>query len=274
MRRQLLNVCLAVLVAFWTFPAWASGILTHLSGPVSVQKPNESVTIAAMGLAIEVGDVILTGPNGYVRVEMSDGSELVLRPASQLRIVTYSFAASDPAKDSFVFTMLKGGFRTITGWIGKRGNKDAYKVVTPTSTIGIRGTQYDTRVCQADCGALADGTYIAVRFGSIETSNALGSLAVGAGLVAYVSSLHAPIILPRDPGIGFTPPPAIPKLDEKKKISSGSTAPTTAVPTSPAATTTPAGDNAKSASPAVAATPVDSATTATSPAPGTECTVQ
>jgi hypothetical protein len=105
----------------------------------------------------------------------------------------------------------------VTGLVGKRGNRDAYKLTTTTATIGIRGTQFDLRVCQANCGALADGTYLAVRFGAVQTSNAQGTLAVAAGQVAYVPPQRAPVMLPRDPGIGFTPPAVIPKLDEKKK---------------------------------------------------------
>ena len=73
------------------------------------------------------------------------------------------------------------------------------------------------RLCQADCGALADGTYVAVRFGAVAQSNVHGELVVSVGQVGYAAAGAAPVRLPRDPGIGFTPPPGIPKLDEKKK---------------------------------------------------------
>jgi hypothetical protein len=83
--------------------------------------------------------------------------------------------------------------------------------------MGIRGTRYDIRVCQGDCGALKEGTYLAVRFGAMQVTNPQGSLTVAAGQVVYAPAGLRPALLPRDPGIGFTPPAVIPKLDEKKK---------------------------------------------------------
>ena len=163
-------------------PAWAEGTLTHLSGAVSVQKADGKTLPGSAGTKVGVGDTVVTGAGSYVRVEMSDGGEMVLRPDSQLQVESYKFNQAQPAEDSFVFNMLKGGLRTVTGLIGKRGNKDAYSLKTTTATIGIRGTQFDLRVCQANCGALADGTYLAVRFGAVQTSNAQGTLAVAAGL--------------------------------------------------------------------------------------------
>jgi len=216
----------SLLLMLGTAPTWADGTLTHMSGPVSVQKPDGKTLPGTVGAKVSTGDVVTTGAGGYARMEMTDGGEMVLRPDSQLQVESYKFEKAKPAEDNFVFSMLKGGLRTVTGLIGKRGNRDAYELKTATATIGIRGTQFDLRVCQANCGALADGTYLAVRFGAVQTTNALGSLAVAAGQVAYVPPQRPPVMLPRDPGIGFTPPPVIPKLDEKKKVQAAAAAAT------------------------------------------------
>jgi len=281
----------ALLLALCAATAWANGTLTHLSGAVSIQKADGKTSPAAVGTVVSAGDTVITGALGYVRMEMTDGSEMVLRPDSQLKLELYQFAQTKPAEDNLVFSMLKGGLRTVTGLIGKRGNRDAYSAKTPTATIGIRGTQYDLRVCQANCGSLADGTYLAVRFGAIQTSNAQGTLAVAAGQVAHVPPQRPPVMLPRDPGIGFTPPAVIPKLDEKKKIKAAETAAAatpappaqSAAPTSGTGSATPspqtseqssdkpAGEtrseaSSSSATPAAAPTPP--------PASGPECSVQ
>jgi len=225
MKTQYTLRLLALLLSLCATAAWADGTLTHLSGAVSVQKADGKTLAGTVGAVVNVGDTVITGALGYVRMEMTDGGEIVLRPDSQLKVEKYQFAKEKPADDNFVFSMLKGGLRTVTGLIGKRGNRDAYSAQTPTATIGIRGTQYDMRVCQANnCGSLADGTYLAVRFGAIQTSNAQGTLPVAAGQVAYVAAQRAPVMLPRDPGIGFTPPAVIPKLDEKKKVQAAAAA--------------------------------------------------
>jgi len=59
---------------------------------------------------------------------------------------------------------------------------------------------------------------VAVRFGAVAESNLQGELVLSVGQVGYASATAPPVRLPRDPGIGFTPPPGIPKLDEKKKL--------------------------------------------------------
>lgn len=223
--RQLIRApLLPLLLLLGAASAWADGTLTHLSGVVSVKRIDGQTLPGLVGTKVGAGDTVVTGAGGYARLEMTDGGEMVLRPDSQLQVDSYRFATAKPAEDNFVFSMLKGGLRTVTGLIGKRGNKDAYELKTNTATIGIRGTQFDLRVCQANCGALADGTYLAVRFGAVQATNAQGSLPVAAGQVAHVPPRQPPVMLPRDPGIGFTPPPVIPKLDEKKKQQSAPTA--------------------------------------------------
>ncbi len=262
------RLALAALLLGVSIPAaWADGTLTHMSGPVAILKADGKTIPGTSGAKAYPGDTVITGAGAYVRMEMTDGGEMVLRPDSQLKIEAYKFAVARPAEDSFVFSMLKGGLRTVTGFIGKRSNQDAYKLNTVTATIGIRGTQFDLRVCQGNCGALADGTYLAVRFGVVQASNTQGSLAVAAGQVAHVPPQLAPVILPRDPGIGFTPPAVIPKLDEKKKVQAAAAAAATPDPAKPAGgATTP--DPAK---------PADGAGQAPAPAPaapGTDCSVQ
>lgn len=209
--------CLGAMLLAPSAPVQADGKLTHMSGPVLVRTADGKSQPAMVGGKVSVGETLVTGAGGYARMEMTDGGEMVLRPDSQLKVESYKFAEAKPAEDSFLFSMLKGGMRTVTGLIGKRGNRDAYQLNTPTATIGIRGTQFDMRVCQGDCGVLGDGTYLAVRYGAVHTANKLGGLDVAAGQVAHVPPQQPPIILPRDPGVGFTPPPVIPKPDERKR---------------------------------------------------------
>lgn len=224
MNTKFFQRCVVLLSILCITPAWAGGTITHLSGNISVQMKDGTTLTGMIGTKVSEGDIMITGGNGYARLEMTDGGEIVLRPNSQLKVESYRFHPDKPADDSFVYRMLKGGLRTVTGFIGKRGNMDAYEGKTATATIGIRGTQYDLRFCQGDCGALADGTYLAVRFGAVRARNHQGSIDLAAGQVALVPPAKPPMILPRDPGVGFTPPAVIPNLDEKKKVQAATTA--------------------------------------------------
>src|SRR3546814_7082028 len=56
---------------------------------------------------------------------------------------------SSPSKSGF-FRLLKGGFRAVSGLIG-RVDHEEYRVSTPVATIGIRGTDYYVYQCDAAC---------------------------------------------------------------------------------------------------------------------------
>jgi hypothetical protein len=215
---------LALVVVLISSSVRAEGTVTHLSGQVQVQRIDGRLIASTVGAKVNEGETLVTGKAGYARLEMTDGGEMVLRPESQLKIESYRFEKSNPAFDNSIFRMIQGGLRAITGLVSKRGNRDAYKLITPTATVGIRGTQFDVRLCQANCGSLADGTYVAVRSGAIVEANNFGELQLTAGQVGYAPPSAAPVRLPRDPGIGFTPPPGIPKLDEKKKLEAAAAA--------------------------------------------------
>ena len=137
-----------------------------------------------------------------------------VKPNSQFKVEKYSYDKGNPKGDSAAFNLVKGGLRTITGQIGKRGNQDSYQMKTPTATIGIRGTIYDANFCQGDsCGKVPAGLYLAVTDGSVVITNSQGSqatLQVKAGQFVYVQSpTTPPVVLPTKPDIPFNPPPSV-----------------------------------------------------------------
>lgn len=64
-----------------------------------------------------------------------------LQPQSEFRIDDYQYAGQTDGQEKGFFSLLKGGLRTITGWVG-RTHRENYKVTTNVATIGIRGTEY------------------------------------------------------------------------------------------------------------------------------------
>jgi hypothetical protein len=65
---------------------------------------------------------------------------------------TYRFDGSVREDSSLVMQLLRGGFRAITGLISK-GSPNAAKIHTSTATLGIRGTDFDVRLCGPECKA-------------------------------------------------------------------------------------------------------------------------
>lgn len=210
MQLSLKNTFALLLLALSSIALADDGKVTHLSGKVTVQHANGQQEPALPSTEVKAGDTLHTGDNGFARLETSDGGEIVLRPGSEFHMENYHYDKDNPGGDSFVYHLLKGGLRTVTGLIGKRGNRDAYKGNTPTSTIGIRGTFFEVRVC-GECGGLASGTYFFVHSGSIQAN----TTTVTTNQYVYVDTTGAVKVLDKDPGIGFTSPSSIPRQKEK-----------------------------------------------------------
>jgi hypothetical protein len=185
--------------------------VTHLSGPLAVRKGDGTGKALSIGSKIDEGDTVVTEKRTYARLKFNDGSEVTLKPNSQFKIDKFSYDQSKPKDDSASLNLIKGGLRTLTGQVGKRGNQDSYQLKTPTATIGIRGTIYDAEYCQGDsCGNIKPGLYLAVIDGIVVITNSEGvqtTLHVKAGQYVYVESpTKAPVVLPGKPGIPFDPP--------------------------------------------------------------------
>src|SRR5688572_311502 len=124
--------------------AAGAGTVTHLSGTLSVQRPDGSVRILSQKSEVNPGDVLTTQRDSYAQVNFTDGSSLTMRPNTQIKIEQYNFVQDRPQDDNSLLRLIKGGLRTVTGLVGKRGNQDAYKIGTNTATIGIRGSSGET----------------------------------------------------------------------------------------------------------------------------------
>jgi len=194
-------------------PTWAqsAGTVTHLSGTLSVVRPDGSARILSRRSAVNSGDLLATQRDSYAQINFTDGSTVTLRPNSRIRIEEYRFTQDRPQEDSSFMRLLKGGLRTITGLIGKRGNMDAYRIGTSTATIGIRGSSGDTMDCTEGCEGvtlnsdqLPPALYHATYTGSYIITNDQGSVVVDEKQFAIVEDPNtAPRILPKDPGLNF-----------------------------------------------------------------------
>ncbi|AKJ27901.1 FecR family protein [Caldimonas brevitalea] len=99
------------------------------------------------GLPLNEGDRLSTGAASFAIVKLNDGTRMTLRPNSDLLLRTFRFR-ENATDNSMVTQLFRGGFRAITGLINKT-SPNAAQVQTATATIGIRGTDFDARLCAA-----------------------------------------------------------------------------------------------------------------------------
>jgi hypothetical protein len=184
------------------------GTIVNLVGKVTLIKADGSSVPAKIKGQVDEGDTIVTEKGAFAMFKYIDGGEMILKPDTQVKIKEYKFVDTDPFADKSEINVVKGGLRRLTGLIGKRGDKDADKLVTSTATAGIRGTIYDVVVCKGDCDKLADGTYFKVKEGEIVMKNDAGEVSLKAGQYAHVKSSDSlPVVLPKDPGLPTMNPP-------------------------------------------------------------------
>ncbi len=141
------------------------------------------------------GDTITTAANSYTQVRMKDGALLSLRPNTELVITDYNFNGRQDGTERSFMELVRGGFRTITGYIGHK-NKSNYRVKTSVATIGIRGTHYGLMLCEnGSCSneaePLEDGIYGGVVDGSINVSNDSGDYTFNNDQYFHVASATA-----------------------------------------------------------------------------------
>ncbi len=243
--------------------AQVAGSVINLSGPLMAQRADGSIRVLSQKSEVEEGDTLISEKGTYARIKFIDNSEVTLRPNTQFKITNFAFDEARPQEDNAVFSLIKGGLRSITGLLGKR-NKERYGLNTPTATIGIRGTTFivqyispdevpptegqaaytaaslawlsdgeriafglsDTRTdygpavtvqplpllaqnAPGQGGGLAPGLYVHVIDGLIQLSNRGGVQQFAAGQFGFTGSVvQPPVIVPRNPGIQFNPPPA------------------------------------------------------------------
>lgn len=204
----LLSLCLCAGIAL---AGQTVGTITHLSGPLLAKKRDGTTKILARNSPVEEGDTLVTEKRTYARIKFIDSSDVTLRPGTLFKVERFAYDEKAPKNDSAVMNLVKGGLRSVTGKIGKRGNPDAYEMRTPTATIGVRGTAYGAAFCRAnECNTLPAGLYVDVIDGKIIVANQSGTQLFTAGQFGFVPSPTAPpVILPTNPGVTFTPPPSM-----------------------------------------------------------------
>lgn len=176
--------------SFWQLnnlqAAEVAGIVERLQGDAQIISNSGSKSASVKSELFE-GDKVTTSANSEILMRMTDGSVFSMRPNSNMEITHYHFEVKDTkSADSNIFIkLIKGGFRTVTGAIGKR-NPLKVKINTPTATIGVRGTDFELAVLDENSADAKAGTYDKVFEGKTYMENSQGKqVDVAANQVAF-----------------------------------------------------------------------------------------
>jgi hypothetical protein len=157
----------------------------------------------AVGGGVFVGDKIVTGGDGFVRLQMIDNARLDLRCYSIMVIEKYDMQAS---RRGSILNLMQGSMRKVTGDIGKEG-EDTYELKTPVASVGVRGTEYALRVfqskgCDGSVDTGDDGLYIKVIDGLVDVHNKAAKTEVAKNDTLYIPLPdEAPVEKKIEPGV-------------------------------------------------------------------------
>jgi hypothetical protein len=213
--KRLRQALLGVLLCAAPVLALAQGVVQHLSGTLSAQRPDGTIRLLSEKSQIQPGEVLSTERDSYAQLRFPDGGRITMRPNSQVKLDSYRFSEKEPQRDSFVMSLLRGGFRAITGLIGKR-KREAYKIQTATATVGIRGTTFSAidvpRPPEArapDPDAPPPGVYVIVTDGVVAFMSGNVAQDVAAGQTAVSTDFNLPPrLIPTPPNLPVIAPPA------------------------------------------------------------------
>jgi hypothetical protein len=193
-----LIACLSLLsICHAASAAEVYGTVDALTGSASVTGQDGQSAPVTVGLHIYEGDTITSAHDGEVHIVTEDGGIIALRPDTVFRVDQYK--AEGGEEDKTFVSLLTGAMRSITGWIGKHNNA-AYRVTTPTATIGVRGTDHEVTVIDKGDGD-EPGTYDTVNEGATVMKTPHGEAEATPGKFAFAprGRAAAPAIMAQHP---------------------------------------------------------------------------
>ncbi|HTA69412.1 MAG TPA: FecR family protein [Bryobacteraceae bacterium] len=151
----------AALCSAQMFPVSKEGAakVISLNGDVSALRDTTPWALN-VGDEVQIHQVIITGPDGYAKFQVSDGSTFEVYPNSNIVF------RKNPGNWRDLLDVLVGRVKIHIQKLGGQPNNN--RVLTPTAVISVRGTTFDVSVDDDD-----DTTIVSVEEGVVDVRHAL-----------------------------------------------------------------------------------------------------
>lgn len=191
-----LVVCISLLAPVLVEAKEPAGNVLRVTGRATVTSPDGQIREIEKGTKLASTDMVSTSARSYVRMKLADDSYIMVRPDSRLMIDDFKYDKKKQAGNTGLFSLLKGGFRAVTGLIV---DKKKYKYRTAVATIGIRGTEFSVRICNADCYDVdpvpMNGLFLEIHDKEVIITTGAGDFSFTKGQYAYVAGSDSPAVL-------------------------------------------------------------------------------
>lgn len=136
---------IAMAAAAVAFAAQASEVaqIKTARGTVHVEREGQRI-VAAPGMSLRASDTLVTGADGAVGVTFLDNTMVSAGPSTVFQIERYRFN-STTHDGQFDAALKKGSLAVVSGKMVKH-TPGSMRVRTPSSVMGVRGTEFLVRV--------------------------------------------------------------------------------------------------------------------------------
>jgi hypothetical protein len=118
-----------------------AGTVTTLDGRLLAKSASGTIRVLSLDSPMQQGDLLATKKDTYARVNLADGSSVILQPDTFLRVEQYVFDAANPQRNVAVLNLSKGGVRIAAGKMGRPGG-GSFTLVTPQGKIEVEGATF------------------------------------------------------------------------------------------------------------------------------------
>ena len=153
----------------------AIGTILMTKGDVAAITMDGDTRLLRRRSEVFASETIVTGEAGFAQIRLVDSAIIALKEDTEFQFNEYSFDGEGGESDRAIMSLVRGGFRTIDGFISDDENSE-YRVDTQYASIGVRGTTHEAVIDQA-LGALFTG----VANGGTTVSNGQGAIDLGVG---------------------------------------------------------------------------------------------
>jgi hypothetical protein len=136
---------IAVIAAAFAAAAYANdvGQIKTARGAVHVERDGQRLA-AAPGMSVRGSDTLVTGADGSLGVTFIDDTIISAGPSTVLEIERYRFNTTTH-DGQFDASLKRGSLAVVSGKMVKQ-TPGSMRVRTPSSVMGVRGTEFLVRV--------------------------------------------------------------------------------------------------------------------------------
>ncbi len=116
-----------------------AGLVKNVKGDATIERGAQKISVKP-GTRLLVSDRVITGANSSVGITLHDGTLLSAGPNSTLTLNKFEFD-NTTNKGALDASLKRGTLAVVSGKLSK-SSPDAVKYHTPTSILGVRGTEF------------------------------------------------------------------------------------------------------------------------------------